>query len=523
VNQPDPLQDLIDDYLDGLLDEARLRELDERLYADPTARQTFVRYARLHTDLHLETRARLAGARALDRIVALAGASPAAAGSSRSRRVLVGVLAAAAGLLLAIGTTWRVLRPSPAPDTTPSAASTVAWLVNAQNCVWRDAEPTADMRAGTVLKLERGLAEIRFQGSARVLLEGPTGLELLSGQSARLLHGKLTARAGGPAAGFEILSPQGKLIDRGTEFGIAVATDGATDVYVFDGRVEAHPTGGPAVAVVNLTRNQSARLAAGAVTLRPAGAGVGPGQFVRAIVPPPLVRPRTWSLHFDHEVPGSITDAAGLGTGLIHRLPGTGGRLPRHDPHLRLDTAAHRLELTTTNSDLNTQFRVGGGEYLGVRLSDLGFTGKEDFAVTVTIPNIPALEVVGQFGLHAGVASDRTIRGGLISRRRGEYTQFLVNNDRGRDADIYQVGLLATGNDLRLTLKRTAGRYSLTVANLTTGATSALTIRHPAFLDGQCDLYVGLFGANTQSEVQKTLTVTEFQVTVWTATSPVSK
>ena len=65
-------------------------------------------------------------------------------------------------------------------------------------------------------------------------------------------------------------------------------------------------------------------------------------------------------------------------------------------------------------------------------------------------------------------------------------------------------------------LKRTAGRYTLTVENLTRGSTTALTIRHPEFLDGDANLHVGLFGANTQSSVRKTLIVKEFQATVWT-------
>ena len=70
---------------------------------------------------------------------------------------------------------------------------------------------------------------------------------------------------------------------------------------------------------------------------------------------------------------------------------------------------------------------------------------------------------------------------------------------------MYKVGLLTTGTDLRMTLRRAAGRYTLTVENLTAGGASTLTTRHPAFLDGERDLYVGLFGANTQSDQQRTL------------------
>ena len=93
---------------------------------------------------------------------------------------------------------------------------------------------------------------------------------------------------------------------------------------------------------------------------------------------------------------------------------------------------------------------------------------------------------------------------------------FLVNNQKGIDTDIYEVGLMTTGDDLRLKLRRQNGRYSLVVDNLTRNSSSTLEIAHPAFLDQEKDLYVGLFGANTQSDLRKTLTIREINVTVWT-------
>src|SRR5215213_4925752 len=64
----EPLAALIEDYLTGQIDEVRLRELETRLRADPEARRAFVRYTRLHTDLHFELRAREASERVLDAI-----------------------------------------------------------------------------------------------------------------------------------------------------------------------------------------------------------------------------------------------------------------------------------------------------------------------------------------------------------------------------------------------------------------------------------------------------------------------
>jgi hypothetical protein len=478
LNGPDDLpkhgKDLIDDYLDGLLDEAGMRELEGLLRSDGRAREYFVRYARLHTHLRLEVRARGAGAHALEQIEALAEAP------GKGRRAGLRVprrLAIAACLLLTLAAGWR-------------------------------------------LRIERGLAEIHFQCGARVILEGPSVLEVISGKSARLAAGKLTARVPETGIGFEVLSPEGKVIDLGTEFGV-LADKGSTEVYVFRGKVEAMPTAatGSGTAAVNLGERQAARIASGQVTVQPVLPEAAESRFVRTIAPPPVIVPRTLRLAFDKVVDKGVKDRAGRATRLTHRLPGTGKLLPERDGNLHLDPDRSQLELTTTNSDLNTQFQLGHGEYLGVRLADLGFTGKEDFAVTVTIPKIPALELVGQFGLYAGAASDRSIRGGLIGRKQtGQYMQFLVNNKDGCDTpDICQVGLLPEGTDLRLTLKHGGGKYSLAVENLTLGSASTLTIRHPDFLDLEKDLYVGLFGANTQSEVRKTLTFKDFQATVWAA------
>jgi hypothetical protein len=514
---PDDLKDLIDDYLAGLLDEAGLGRLEQRLLADPEARRYFVAYCRLHTDLHLEARARHVGARALlalDEPNGEAGAAPTpAARHPRLRRLLASwpakLAAWAAIVLMCFGVAWSVTSPG-MPQQTQSPHD-VAWLVNAQNCQWEgDAAPWGGMRAGTVLRVERGLAELQFASGARVVLEGPAALELRSGNGARLLRGKLTAHVPGPASGFEVLSPQGKLIDLGTEFGVSVDDDGGTNVRVFAGRVKASAGGD----LVSLTENQAARLDPTGVTRQPDGAG----GFVRAIVPPPLIVPHALTLDFRRPRPGTLEDRGGRGTGLTHRLPGTGGQLAAHDDNLLLDPDAGRLTLTTTDSDINRQVNLDAGEYPGVRLSDLGFTGAEDFAVAVAIPNIPALRGAGQFGLYAGTKGDRNVRGGVISKAEpGQYAQFMANNNGGRDSDAQFVGLSSVGDDLRLTLRRTGGKYSLSVDNATAGGSTTLAIRHPDFLDGERDLYVGLFGANSRGEERKTLVIKEVQVTVWTA------
>ena len=188
-----------------------------------------------------------------------------------------------------------------------------------------------------------------------------------------------------------------------------------------------------------------------------------------------------------------------------------------------LDAEEGLLVLQTTNTDINTSYRLWHGEYLGVRLADLGFTGKEDFAITVVVPDIPDLRRVGQFGLYAGPHHKRNIRGGMISTDEpSQYKQFLVLNQESKDVKPQFVGAGFAGDDLRLTLRREGKRYSLTVENQTAGTPSTtITMQQPEFLENENDFYVGFFGANTQNPNEpRKLKLKEFQVTVWTVAGP---
>ncbi len=534
---PDDFLELVDLYCAGLIDEQGFHRLESMLLDSPAARDHFVAYFHHHTEIQFAIRAGRAADAVLEQIVPGPGAVK--NGRARSSRRLSwrphrGWVAAAAGVALVAagivaarmsGPNWPQRRFTAVAE--KPATGGIAWLVNAQDCRWagQEQKPSRDMRAGKILRLERGLAEIEFDQGARVILQGPAGLELISASSALLRYGVLTARVPDRARGFTVLSPGGKVVDLGTEFGLSVNDGGTTTVRVFKGEVEAFPLVSNPIGDHGVTvhQDQTAQIDGRTVALGTSRAGGDDLKYVRAIVPPPVRTPRILHLDFTRPAPGTILDVAGHGIGLSSRLPGTGTGLPQRDPNLQLCPDRRALELTTTRSDLNTQERLATGEYLGVRLADLGFTGKEDFEISATLPDIPGLKEVGQFGLYAGSRSDTNIRGGLISRggtggaeKSDVFRLFLVKNSQGVDFDIYEIGLMTTGDDLRLTLRRLGGRFSLVVDNLTRNSSSTLEISHPAFLDAVNDMYVGLFGANTQSNVRKTLTIRELKVTVWT-------
>ncbi len=149
-------------------------------------------------------------------------------------------LAAAAVLLLSGYLGWRALRP---PSAAGGLASTqpVAVLKEDADAVWKGSTPRGSLVPGT-LKLESGMAAIEFISGARVLLEGPAELELVSGMEAFCRSGNLRAHVPPPAQGFTIGTPSSRIVDRGTVFGLSVRNDGGTLVKVMQGEVELrHP------------------------------------------------------------------------------------------------------------------------------------------------------------------------------------------------------------------------------------------------------------------------------------------
>jgi hypothetical protein len=114
--------------------------------------------------------------------------------------------------------------------------------------------------AGGMLELTSGVALIEFDGGARLALQGPATLELIDPKTARLHHGRASVRCEEGLYSFSLLTPTSIVIDMGTEFGVAVGGDGASEVHVLDGEVEV--TG-----ALNEKRQQNRFLTAGATLL----------------------------------------------------------------------------------------------------------------------------------------------------------------------------------------------------------------------------------------------------------------
>lgn len=133
--------------------------------------------------------------------------------------------------------------PSICPQNKPSLKQQeeVALLAQAIDVEWEEKNPTYGVGNALPkgwLKIRRGTIRVDFYNGARVFLEGPASLDLMSRDLARLESGKLTANVPPPAQGFTILSEDLKIVDRGTEFGMNVKGPNDRELHVFNGKVE---------------------------------------------------------------------------------------------------------------------------------------------------------------------------------------------------------------------------------------------------------------------------------------------
>lgn len=230
----------------GSATEAETGALNELLRSNPSARDEYLLRIELHTRLASEpelftqvadaaTTCRLPDIKAGTRQSILSLNPPV----RERRRRLAQVLALAACLIFIAGGAWALWFKS--FTTRNGATSTaVAMLTRTVDARWsQNTEPPrvgGALEPGT-LRLKSGMAQVVFYSGARVVIEGPAEVQLVSPVEAVCPRGRLLLEVPPPAHGFRLRTPQFNVVDLGTSFGIS-ATGGQTEVHVFKGKVE---------------------------------------------------------------------------------------------------------------------------------------------------------------------------------------------------------------------------------------------------------------------------------------------
>lgn len=157
-------------------------------------------------------------------------------------------LAAAAGIAFLLGSGlmfWLGKSETPAPsiadyEKTDSPSAKGFAVVKALFApTWsNDSElhNTGDSLGSETFHLASGTAEIQFYSGALMTIEGPAEISLKSAWEADCREGAVRLQVPPAARGFKLNSPDTKIVDLGTEFGLVVK-DGESKVEVFEGEI----------------------------------------------------------------------------------------------------------------------------------------------------------------------------------------------------------------------------------------------------------------------------------------------
>ncbi len=234
----------------GLAGDDQMRALNSLLRDNPAARDEYLFRVELHSRLASETDlfatmtpdacavepSPLTPARSLDG--AREESDPPGILKFPLARKLVAWVAALAACFVVLAAAFALKLYRPAAKGTTSTA--VAMLTRVVDARW--GQSTGPLTVGGALepgwlRLESGLAQIIFYSGARVVIEGPTELQLVSPGEAVCPSGRLLAEVPQPARGFRLRTDQLNVVDLGTAFGIN-STRARTEVHVFKGKVE---------------------------------------------------------------------------------------------------------------------------------------------------------------------------------------------------------------------------------------------------------------------------------------------
>lgn len=287
------------DYFSGMLSGADKAAFEERMLADPAGMDELVAQRRIHTALKamLDPQpARLeegilahvrgiSDEAAVNRVLAhttlpaqaaksvapqpaagkIPRPQPAETAGSRWWTAINALASLAAGtaavLLLIYHEQWfpsrqaapvgRIADPVIAQVRDDSGAH---WGARQRPLRWGDA-----LRRETLV-LDSGVVELGFRNGATLVAEGPARLDLLGSGQVLLHQGKVSAKVPPSAVGFTIETLAGKIVDRGTRFGVKASPSGLVETHVFEGRVEVTPDSLFKSAMKPLKRDMAVRL-----------------------------------------------------------------------------------------------------------------------------------------------------------------------------------------------------------------------------------------------------------------------
>lgn len=212
---------------EGTLDPAKRDDLMALVARSPAAQRTYLG--------HFEISAML---RAEAAIHAEQGALPKVARfDPPSRWFRRSILAAAALLVLtaAVAAFLQVARPeTPVLYLTASAGTRWSASGDARNANGK----TASVREGSTLRVTSGSVELRLESGATMVVQGPATVSFPKISHPVLRSGWLWIDSGGSGEKFKLNTPDLRIRNLGTRFGVGVPAEGPAEVHLISGKLE---------------------------------------------------------------------------------------------------------------------------------------------------------------------------------------------------------------------------------------------------------------------------------------------
>jgi len=148
----------------------------------------------------------------------------------------VWTLALAVCLALITAGVWK-FRPAERSVTTSKAVAMLSRTADAQWIQGKEIPRLGAPLEPGHLQLHAGLAEVSFYSGARLLIEGPADVQLISQNSAYCKNGRIVAEVPDQARGFQIKTPHAVLSDLAGSIGLEVKTE-ETEAHAFKGTIK---------------------------------------------------------------------------------------------------------------------------------------------------------------------------------------------------------------------------------------------------------------------------------------------
>lgn len=218
------IEDLIHKEIEGTISESEAVELEALLKSDPKVHQQMAEALWIHGNL-------LNHSDDLPDLLKTPISKEGHLGIHKFFYIVTGIAAALCFI-------WMGSFINIKPENTKEI---VATLVKAKNCSWGASElptvPNSPLTAGQ-LNLIEGIAVIKFNNGAELVMEAPSNVELVSNMYLKLIGGSVVMDIPEQAIGFTVETNEGKVIDYGTKFGVTATELDKPQVWVFDGEVE---------------------------------------------------------------------------------------------------------------------------------------------------------------------------------------------------------------------------------------------------------------------------------------------